>query len=546
MNASTTTRLPALLLALALSACGGGGGGDVDATTLAKAKAMAQPQTALVDSALCNAVTLADGSYSLDGDGRCQRAARLLATAPRAQQLQASHPATGTLDADALFDWAEQNFAALFPGHKTSLTVAPYVLRYYPETQMYLGVANGTVYALGPITGGALVALGKLVDFNCTVFPGNCAVPDAPSIGTATAGDASAVVSFTAPAFTGGSAISSYTVSCLGGSGINPLTTASGATSPITVSGLTNGSSYTCWATASNSFGSSGKSTAVLVTPKAGSGTGTGTGTGTSSVDPSKLTLGDGHFTTTTPAVGSLYVCTTGGHGGASSKGPWFNADGTTWNSLTKISVQGAVSWTSSFLVQLGSTLGITGNGLPPHTTGTFPIASSDPAYAYDRNPNRIQTSSIAWGLPANPTVAARPSCTAGGAIGVLLTGARLFNADDGGSRDAVAWEIQDSCQGHPEQTGQYHYHSVSSCISQKDTAGQHSPLVGYIADGFGLYGNLGENGKALTNADLDECHGHTHAIQLNGATVTQYHYHQTKEFPYTVGCYKGTPVTIH
>ena len=143
-------------------------------------------------------------------------------------------------------------------------------------------------------------------------------------------------------------------------------------------------------------------------------------------------------------------------------------------------------------------------------------------------------------------SVAAKPSCTNGGAIGVLLTGARLFNANDGGSRDAVAWEIQDSCQGHPEQTGQYHYHSVSSCITQKDTAGQHSPLVGYVADGFGIYGNLGESGKALTNADLDECHGHTHTITVNGASVVQYHYHQTKEFPYTVGCYRGTPVSIH
>jgi hypothetical protein len=527
---------------LVLAACGGGSG-EADSNTLAIARAMARPQAAQVDAGWCGEAALAAGSHRWGDDGQCLRAnPRLLAVTPHPQLLQAGHPATGTLNADALFDWAEQNVAALFPGHRGTLTVAPYVLRYYPETRMYLGVADGMVYALGPVTANALVALGKLVDFNCTVFPGNCAAPDAPTLVAATAGDASASVSFTAPAFTGGSAISGYTASCLGGSGINPISNASGIASPITVTGLTNGSSYSCWATATNSFGSSGKSSALLVTPKAGNGTGAGATT----VDPTKLTLGDGHFTTTTPAVGYLYICASGGQGGASSKGPWFNADGLTWNSLAKISVQGAVSWTSSFLVSLGSSLGLTGNGLPPHTTGTFPIASSDPAYAYDRNPNTIKTAGIAWGLPANPTVAARPSCTGGGAIGVLLTGVRLFNANDGGTRDAVAWEIQDSCQGHPEQTGQYHYHSVSSCIAQKDTAGQHSPLVGYIADGFGIYGNLGENGKALTNADLDECHGHTHAISVNGATVTQYHYHQTREFPYTVGCYKGTPASVH
>lgn len=268
--------------------------------------------------------------------------------------------------------------------------------------------------------------------------------------------------------------------------------------------------------------------------------------TTTGAIDPTKLPIGDGKFSKTTPAVGSVYVCyDTMNLGGANAKGPWFNADGTTWNPLNKISVQGAVSWSSNFLVTLGANLGITGNGLPPNPTGTFPIARTDPAFQYDRNPNSIQVASIAWGLPANPVVAPQPSCTSLGAVGVLLDGVRLFNADDGGHRDAVAWEIQDACQGHPEGSGQYHHHSITSCLSSQDIPGQHSPLVGYIADGFGIYGNLGENGKPLTNADLDECHGHVHAINVNGTTVDQYHYHQTKEFPYTVGCFKGMPVTV-
>ena len=311
-----------------------------------------------------------------------------------------------------------------------------------------------------------------------------------------------------------------------GGSGTGTATAATG--SGTTVSNTTG--------TTGNTSGSTGT---------AGTTGSTGS-TGSTAVDASKLPLGDGKFTRTAPAVGYVYACYSAGSGGASSKGPWFNADGSSWNSLTKISVQGAVQWTSSFMVSLGATLGITGNGLPSTPTGNFPIASTDPAYAYDRNPNSIAQSNIAWGLPASPAVADKPTCTSLGAIGVLLDGARLFNADDGGYRDAVAWEVQDACQGHPERSGQYHHHSISTCLSQKDITGQHSPLLGYIADGFGIYGNLGENGKALSNADLDECHGHSHAIVINGVSVSQYHYHQTKEFPYTVGCFKGTPVTIH
>ncbi|HEX7645579.1 MAG TPA: YHYH protein [Burkholderiaceae bacterium] len=264
-------------------------------------------------------------------------------------------------------------------------------------------------------------------------------------------------------------------------------------------------------------------------------------------IDATKLPVGDTKTTTTTPALGYLYECTVqSGGGGASSKGPWFNSDGATWNSLSKISVSGSVSWTSSFLANLAnSILSITSNDLPNHKTGTFPIASSDPAYAYDRNPNRIAAQTVNWGLPGNPSVASSPTCVGGGAIGILLTGVKLYNAVDGENRDAGAWEIQDSCQGHPDSSGTYHYHSVSTCVPQKDTAGQHSPLVGYAADGFGIYGNLGQDGVALTNADLDECHGHTHAITVNGVTVNQYHYHATKEFPYTVGCFRGTPAQI-
>ena len=262
-------------------------------------------------------------------------------------------------------------------------------------------------------------------------------------------------------------------------------------------------------------------------------------------VDPTHLPVGDNLTTTAGPKAGYLYLCRVqSGGGGASSKGPWFNSDGT-WNSSAKVAAQGAVQWVSQFAASLaGGALNISGNGLPSHATGVFPIQASDPAHAYDPNPNSIAPQTIAWGLPGNPQVNASPACV-GGVVGVLLTGARLFNAVDGENRDALAWEIQDSCQGHPENTGAYHYHSVSTCV-QKDTPGQHSPLVGYAADGFGIYGNLGENGKALTNADLDECHGHTHAVTINGASVVQYHYHATREFPYTLGCFRGTPATVH
>ncbi len=81
-------------------------------------------------------------------------------------------------------------------------------------------------------------------------FAVNAVVPGAPTIGTATAGNAQASVTFTAPAFTGGAAITSYTVTANPGGA-----TASGVGSPITVAGLNNGTGYTFSVTATNSVG---------------------------------------------------------------------------------------------------------------------------------------------------------------------------------------------------------------------------------------------------------------------------------------------------
>lgn len=87
------------------------------------------------------------------------------------------------------------------------------------------------------------------------VLPGYNAlkVANAPTIGTATAGTSGcASVTFTAPACTGGGAVSEYTVFANCG-----IYKASGASSPLVVTGLTSGSSYTFKTIATNVYGPS-------------------------------------------------------------------------------------------------------------------------------------------------------------------------------------------------------------------------------------------------------------------------------------------------
>ena len=90
-------------------------------------------------------------------------------------------------------------------------------------------------------------------------------VPGAPVIGSVTAGDGSAVVNFTAPADDGGATISSYTATSSPGG-----RSASCSASPCTVTGLTNGQSYTFSVTATNEAGEGPSSNlSSAVTPQA-------------------------------------------------------------------------------------------------------------------------------------------------------------------------------------------------------------------------------------------------------------------------------------
>jgi hypothetical protein len=258
-------------------------------------------------------------------------------------------------------------------------------------------------------------------------------------------------------------------------------------------------------------------------------------------VDLTRLPIGDNRLATS-PKVGWIWPCRTDPDaGGAFKKGPWIKADGT-YDFTAKAVVDGEIAWSQHSLeVKLvGDKRVVATNDLPNHKTGIYPIAQNDDAYQYDRNPNRINPQKIQLELPANPTLAPQPSC-APGAVGILLTGSVLFNALDAPGRDAVAHETQDACQGHPQMSGSYHYHNLTTCLPDAQTGTGHSPLMGYSLDGFGIFGRHGEGGKMLMSADLDECHGHTHEIEWDGKKVAMYHYHATWDFPYTIGCMRGT-----
>ena len=261
------------------------------------------------------------------------------------------------------------------------------------------------------------------------------------------------------------------------------------------------------------------------------------------SVDVTKLPLGDGRYRTS-PAKGYVDTCQTRfGGGGAFRNGPWIDEQHGTWDLKLKISVAGSVRRTATGSSRVsGSSLWIAGNGLPARS-GVFPVAANDPAFQYDRNPNTIQAYTLSVRLPATPRVSGTPTCI-GGTIGVSATGIPIFSAFDAGGRDAAAHEIQDAYGGHPQMSGQYHYHSLPATWKDARTKGHASRLFGYALDGFGIYGAYDEHGKRLSTASLDACHGRTSTVLWHGKYRRIYHYVATADFPYLVSCYRGTPIT--
>ena len=366
--------------------------------------------------------------------------------------------------------------------------------------------------------------------------------PGAPTLTTATAGNAQATLTFTAPTADGGASISNYTGNCTA-SGVTR--SASAAASPIIVTGLTNGTSYACSVTATNSAGTSPASTAINVTPAAPA-----TPSGTS-----------------TAAVACSYSTNV-------------------FNGAASVNAQSISTWSCS-----ATQRNLTANGIPDHDVGTFPNAG---------NPNRITVQSIAASFPLAP---ARTSATGTPTmvIGHALNGIKFDPGTNGSCNDSGnnctlngnvgTWRIEalgqtsfnfgvDFNNAHVQPTGEYHYHGMPEKLLEKLAKANQMTLVGWASDGFPVYAKFGYTNpndstsalKVLTASyrikstpntgrpattlypmgtfaqdyeyvaglgDLDECNGRTGVTPEFPGGI--YHYVITTTYPYIQRCVKGT-----
>ena len=205
-------------------------------------------------------------------------------------------------------------------------------------------------------------------------------------------------------------------------------------------------------------------------------------------------------------------------------------------------------------------------------TASQLKVASNGmPSYAFTPiTPNPLRTQTWNWAVPLHPTVASASTSVSQwfGTVGFSVTGLPIYAAMEGAQPTQEAYGdpiyngIVDTCKGHTGPAGEYHLHAMNVASTCGFTA---DPIVGYALDGFPIYGPKGcldlgcahvvtfqsgyvRTGNPTTNAwsaytyqassdqtVLDQCNGR---IGPDGT----YRYYATSGFPYTFGCFKGTP----
>lgn len=207
--------------------------------------------------------------------------------------------------------------------------------------------------------------------------------------------------------------------------------------------------------------------------------------------------------------------------------------------------IYGATSITSD-----GTFITIKCNALPDHKSAYY--ATTHALYenftgttfgggTFAINPNRIATQNITLKIPVSPVVNAAHPATPGGVIGVSLNGVPFFN-QYAAMNSPLTNEINgfDQWWGHPQQSGLYHYHVEPIYLTTVKAT--KFALMGFLLDGFPVYGTKEENNTDPTG--LDVYHGHTHTTVDYPTGI--YHYHFSTAAPYLNGNgFYGTPGTV-
>ena len=187
----------------------------------------------------------------------------------------------------------------------------------------------------------------------------------------------------------------------------------------------------------------------------------------------------------------------------------------------------------------------IESDGQPDYPSNYFPQAAAchEVYSGAIQNPNRIAPQKQIVDFPLTSDMTAK-TMKGSPVVGLALNGVAIFdNAAAPGDDIFTEAKTFDRCGGHPQMSGQYHYHGEPFALSYDD-----SGFIGVLRDGYQVFGRKDPDGSY---PQLDAFGGHA-GPTVDGTVV--YHYHvneQTstgtatsgqKQWFLTNGNYRGTP----
>jgi hypothetical protein len=155
-------------------------------------------------------------------------------------------------------------------------------------------------------------------------------------------------------------------------------------------------------------------------------------------------------------------------------------------------------------LVEFGADIGYISTGDNCDTTGGYGYWPKGPACP--------QADEREVYFPTDPTPTTEVCENGLGKVGLMVNGSSIYNWGDGMSwaQDGTWLNLApvaeqydvDVCGGH-SANGDYHHHFYTSCLATLlgDEGDEHSPIYGYAADGYPIYGPWHSDGVLATSA---------------------------------------------
>ncbi|RIJ34216.1 YHYH protein [Pontibacter oryzae] len=224
----------------------------------------------------------------------------------------------------------------------------------------------------------------------------------------------------------------------------------------------------------------------------------------------------------------------------------------TTTASAGTVSIANAISsnFKSAVTVTVGTnSIVLKSNGVPDHVSpywGSGHALYEAPTLdGQTVNPGTLQEQTFVMTIPVFPAEAATKEATSLGPIGMALNGVAIYNDREGGNVPVDAGTLKSFDRGgaHSGPGGLYHYHFNGDFTSLDD-----AKLIGFLRDGFPIYGRKDSDGTYPSN--LDSNGGHTGVTADFSTPIYHYHtsnvsYLDSRFYILKAGSYNGTKGTF-